>query len=386
MKYDVLEQLLVELDKYFSDEDIVNLTKEQLRLIKNLPSDISLEEARNFIFSSFFQDEIATKVLCSLKNLTKFEISSLSSQDRNSIRNTNISMLWDSKIDLKKARYYYVARGLFKNRDFKKEISYFPQEVNILLDKLYKANDKNYVKAQILALPMLYTDEEIDKILNDQFSEEELNLIVMSFNRLYKVNIDLARKYVRPLLKDIHSYINVNDSSNQFSKREQIERLSATSIDEECWKKIVNRKRALNAVMECDTPFEIKETVFAALNNGIYKSLAWDYIVSSCNEAKKRNIRSLARINRFRNNKDLLSSFSILNEDKQKEFVDKFFEDEYQEEISQAKKYNEILEENTILLDKEINKFFKGSVSREKVKRLIKTFKDKPYNNWKNTI
>lgn len=30
MKYDVLEQLLVELDKYFSDEDIVNLTKEQL--------------------------------------------------------------------------------------------------------------------------------------------------------------------------------------------------------------------------------------------------------------------------------------------------------------------------------------------------------------------
>lgn len=381
MKYDVLEQLLVELDKYFSDEDIVNLTKEQLRLIKNLPSDISLEEARNFIFSSFFQDEIATKVLSSLKNLTKFEISSLSSQDRNSIRNTNISMLWDSKIDLNKARYYYVARGLFNNRDFKKEISYFPQEVNSILEKLYKVDDKDYVKAQILSLPMLYTDEEIDKILNDKFSEEELNLIMMSFNRLYNVNINLARKYVRTLLKDIHSYTNVNDSSNQFSKREQIERLSATSIDEDCWKKVVNRERALNAIMECNTLFEIKETVFAALNNGIYRSLAWDYIVSSCNEAKKRNIRNLARINKFRNNKDLLSSFSILNEDKQEEYVNKYYEDEYQEEIAQAKKYEEILEENTIQLDREINEFFEGPVSREKVKKLIKTFKEKPYNS-----
>lgn len=381
MKYDVLEQLLVELDKYFSDEDIVNLTKEQLRLIKNLPNDISLEEARNFIFSSFFQDEIATKVLSSLKNLTKFEISSLSSQDRNSIRNTNISMLWDSKIDLNKARYYYVARGLFNNRDFKKEISYFPQEVNTILDKLYKVDDKDYVKAQILSLPMLYTDEEIDKILNDKFSEEELNLIMMSFNRLYNVNINLARKYVRTLLKDIHSYTNVNDSSNQFSKREQIERLSATSIDEDCWKKVVNRERALNAIMECNTLFEIKETVFAALNNGIYRSLAWDYIVSSCNEAKKRNIRNLARINKFRNNKDLLSSFSILNEDKQEEYVNKYYEDEYQEEIAQAKKYEEILEENTIQLDREINEFFEGPVSREKVKKLIKTFKEKPYNS-----
>lgn len=382
MKYDVLEQLLVELDKYFSDEDIVNLTKEQLRLIKNLPSDISLEEARNFIFSSFFQDEIATKVLSSLKNLTKFEISFLSSQDRNSIRNTNISMLWDSKIDLDKARYYYVARGLFYNRDFKKEISYFPQEVNTILGKLYKVDDKDYVKAQILSLPMLYTDEEIDKIINSQFSKDEFVLIIRSFRHLESIDINLARKYVRALLNNMHPYMDEKNSS----KREKIERLSATSISEEDWEKIVNRKRALNAIMKCNTPFEIKETVFAALNNGIYKSLAWDYIVSSCNEAKKRNIRNLAKINRFRNNKDLLSSFSLLNEDKQEEYVDKFFEDEYQEQISQAKKYRDTLEENTIQLDKEVKEFFDGPVSREKVKKLIKSFKDKPYNSWKNTI
>lgn len=382
MKYDVLEQLLVELDKYFSDEDIVNLTKEQLRLIKNLPSDISLEEARNFIFSSFFQDEIATKVLSSFKNLTKFEISSLSSQDRNSIRNTNISMLWDSKIDLDKARYYYVARGLFNDRDFKKEISYFPQEVNSILEKLYKVDDKDYVKAQILSLPMLYTDEEINKIINSQFSKEEFGLIIRSFRRLESIDINLARKYVRTLLNNIHPYMDEKNSS----KREKIERLSATSISEEDWKKIVNRKRALNAIMKCNTPFEIKETVFAALNNGIYKSLAWDYIVSSDNEDKKRNIRNLAKINRFRNNKDLLTSFSLLNEYKQEEYLDKFLEDEYQEKISRAKKYSDTLEENTIQLDKEVKEFFDGPVSREKVKKLIKSFKDKPYNNWKNTI
>lgn len=382
MKYDVLEQLLLELDKYFSDDDINNLTKSQLRLIKNLPSDISLEEARSFIFSPFFQEQAATSILSSMKPLTRFEISSLSSQDNNSIKSTNYCMFCDTKLDFEKARYYYVARGLFNNKKGKKDKTYNSEEINDILDKLYRNNDKNYFKAQILALPMLYTSEEVDKIINDQFSKEEFNLIMMSFHCLEKVNIDLARKYVRTLLKDIHSYINQEDPY----KNEQIERLSASSIDIDSWKKIATRQRAMKAIMNCDTPLEIKETALATLNNGIYRSLAWDYIVSSNGDAKKRNIRNLARINKFRNNKDLLDSFSSLPEDKQEEYVEKYFFDEQQEEVSNMNKYHDTVEENTALLTKEIDDFFEGPVSRNKVRKLIKTFKDRPYDNWKNTL
>lgn len=379
MKYDILEQVLLELYKSLSDNDFKDLTSRKLRLIKNLPNDISLEEVMKFINSPFFQDELATHVLSSTKSLSKFEVSSLTSHDFYSLKKANNSIFSGSTPDLKKDRYYYVASGILNNEYLKKDNYLSSKDEKDIIDKLYESNDKNYYKVQLVSLPLAYTPSELDKIINTSFTKEEFGLIMNSFNQLYHININLTRKYVKTLIDDI-----IANNSKKASLSVDYS-LSANRIEKEQWQIISRRQRAMEAIMSCSTIPEIKETAFATLNNGIYRSRAWDYIVSAPNETRKRNFRNLAVINKYRNNKIVLDYYSILTEKEQEEFVDKFFKDQFAHNDFLAQEYRNRIEENTDILEKEVNNFFKGPVSKEKVKKLIKSFKSKPYNDDRTT-
>lgn len=379
MKYDVLEKVLHELYKTLSDSEFSELTSCQLKMIKNLPNDISSKEVINFINSTFFHDELGTRVLSSTKNLSEFEVSSLVSHDIHSLKNANISIFSGSTPDLKKDRYYYVASGILNNEYLKKDNYLSSKDEKDIIDKLYESNDKNYYKVQLVSLPLAYTPSELDKIINTSFTKEEFGLIMNSFNQLYHIDINLTRKYVKTLIDDI-----IANNSKKASLSVDYS-LSANRIEKEQWQIISRRQRAMEAIMSCSTIPEIKETAFATLNNGIYRSRAWDYIVSAPNETRKRNFRNLAVINKYRNNKIVLDYYSILTEKEQEEFVDKFFKDQFAHNDFLAQEYRNRIEENTDILEKEVNNFFKGPVSKEKVKKLIKSFKSKPYNDDRTT-
>lgn len=379
MKYDVLEEVLQELYEKLSDEEMRDLTRRQLRLIKIMSNDVSSQDVVKFVNSPFFKDEIATHVLGSVKSLSKFEVSALASHNIYSLKNANNVIFADSRPDLKKARYYYVASGVLNRGYLKSNGPLSSDNLKNIIDKLYEGNDSNYYKVQLLSLPISYSQDDLDKIINTHFSEEDFSLIMKSFYYLNGIDNNLTKKYLKTLINDIISNKNYRNSLEQ----DKNVCLSALPIDADCYRTISRRKRAMEAIMRCNTIPEIKETIFAALNNGIYRSRAWKYVVSADNSFKKRNMRHIATINKLRKDPKFLDYYSNLDVDKQEEY---FYDYLDKENNTYWEDYRKRLDENTNELEQEVNKFFKGNVSKDKVKKLIKTFKDKPYDHEKTTI
>lgn len=148
----------------------------------------------------------------------------------------------------------------------------------------------------------------VEKIIRrDNLPTSLLELICELLDKVEPYSSDISAKLVDLMLDKVPSQIDEVDP-----------KLKPSDIS-----KLDKRERAKNAILQQDSFDKVKEVMYAALNNGIYRKKAiFGLIQKEKDEKKMRIMRILATHNRFRKNPYYMAMFSGLDLAQQEQILE----------------------------------------------------------------
>lgn len=285
----------------------VELSNEERLILENCKEDLKLEDLREWLKSDIRKMSPLLSHLSALEltrkqflALTKLDSFTLTKAFHDYANDVNKEDLLVGLIGISYLDKYILLDNNFDNAKYNRQI------INLLIssslpDKLNKLELIKY--SSIYHNPTL-----VEKIIKrDSLPTSLLDLVNELLEKVEPYSSCIAAKLVGLMLDTSPSQIDEVDP-----------KLKPNDIS-----KLDKRQRAKDAILRQDSFDKIKEVMYAALNNGIYRKKAiFDLIQKEKDEKKMRIMRILATHNRFRKNPYYMAMFSGLDLSQQEQILE----------------------------------------------------------------